>query len=70
MGDSGRNPFLPLIEDLTTNTSLPLQPLKRSCNDDDNIPFADSLIQLFAELALSLRKLALFMVENPTGLLP
>ncbi|KAK4207970.1 hypothetical protein QBC37DRAFT_454147, partial [Rhypophila decipiens] len=65
MGDSGRNPFLPLVEELTTNTSLPLSPLKRPCNNS-NVPFADSLIQLFAELALSLRKLAVFMVENPT----
>ncbi|KAG9254381.1 uncharacterized protein F5Z01DRAFT_736660 [Emericellopsis atlantica] len=64
IGDSGRNPFLPLIEELTTNTSLPLPLFDPPCNS--NIPFADCLVQLFAELALSLMKLASFMIKNPT----
>ncbi|KAK4182102.1 hypothetical protein QBC35DRAFT_550097 [Podospora australis] len=60
--DSSRNPFLPLIEELTTNTSLPLPPFNPPCNS--NIPFADFLVQLFAELALSLMKLASFMIKH------
>lgn len=66
MGDSGGNPFLHLVEELTTKTPLPLPPLKRSF-DGSNMPLAESMIQLFAELALSLRRIGLFMIENPTG---
>ncbi|TPX09495.1 uncharacterized protein E0L32_009238 [Thyridium curvatum] len=62
IGDSSRNPFLPLLEELTINTSLPLPPFNRPSNDDR--PFAEFLLQLFVQLAHSLLKLALFMVKN------
>lgn len=57
-----------MIEELTTNTSLPL-PTWSGHQENDN-HFVEFLMQLFAELSFSLMHLALFMIKHPTGMIP
>lgn len=61
-----RNPFLPMLEELTTLTHFPHPPL--IWHQDKRNYVIDSLMQILEESSIALLRLGLFMINNPTGM--
>lgn len=66
MKNYDRNPFLPMIEDLTTLTYFPHPPL--NWHQDNRNYVIDSLMKIFEESSTALLTLGLFMINNPIGM--
>lgn len=62
-----RDPFLPMIEELTTLTHFPHPPL--IWNQDNRDYVIDTLMKILEESSAALLRLGLFMINSPTGML-
>lgn len=62
-----RDPFLPMIEELTTLTHFPHPPL--IWNQDNRDYVIDTLMKFLEESSAALLRLGLFMINSPTGML-
>lgn len=66
MKNYDRNPFLPMIEELTTLTLFPHPPL--IWHQDNRNYVIDSLMKTFEEISTALLSLGLFMGKHPLGM--